>query len=320
MRPTATDALPECTSTSSNRIPSSGRPLLGIAIPAYKREHLLGRLLDSIHGDWPIVVSDNGGYLSEGFMDRHQKVRFHAGPEVTVLKNWNRAAAELNTEWIIMPGDDDLYYPTSFSTIERTLLSSSNADIVFFGHHIIDEHDRRCETWQPEAGLLTAPKGFDRIRLGASARPPSIVFRKRLFDQLNGFDEQFTVTAGDNHFYQRASLIGNVVFCPEVVSGYRVWPAGSTQQTIATPEWMREIDLWCDGVREFASKYTSYRYTFALHDEIYTANLRAGIGALKSRGKYLGAWHHLLGNRYPYRASLLSQVKLLAHLLLPLRK
>lgn len=320
MSPTKAHAPPERASAFLNKVTTSGSPLLGIAIPAYKREALLGRLLNSIQAEWPIVVSDNGGHLTDGFMARHPKVRFHAGPEVTVLKNWNRAASELNTEWIIMPGDDDLYYPSSFSTIERTLLFCSEADIVFFGHHIIDENDKLCETWQPEASQQLAPKGFEFIRLGASARPPSIVFRKRLFDKLNGFDEQFAVTAGDNHFYQRASLIGNVVFSPEVISGYRVWPAGSTQLSIATPEWLREIDLWCDGVREFASIHTSYQYTDALRDEIYTANLRAGIGALKTRGKYLGAWRHLLANRYPYRANLLSQAKLLIHLLLPFRK
>jgi hypothetical protein len=320
MSSTKPHARPECVSAFSNHVTASGWPLLGIAIPAYKREALLGRLLNSIQAEWPIVVSDNGGHLSDGFMARHHKVRFHAGPEVTAVKNWNRAASELNTEWIIMPGDDDLYYQSSFSIIESTLRASEEADIVFFGHHIIDEHDSLCETWQPEASQHYAPKGFELIRLGASARPPSIVFRKRLFDKLNGFDEQFAVTAGDNHFYQRASLIGNVVFCPDVVSGYRVWSAGSTQQTIATPEWLREIDLWCDGVREFASTHTSYQYTDALRDEIYTANLRAGIGSLKSRGQYLGAWRHLLTNRYPYRASLLSQAKLIAHLLLPRRK
>lgn len=294
--------------------------LLGIAIPAYKRTALLDRLLRSIETDFPVTVSDNGGNLPSDFKDTHPSVHFLTGPEVPVLRNWNRVADSQTSEWVIMPGDDDLYYPGSFPTIERTLQAHPSADIVFFGHHIIDEHDQVRETWQPETRLLRAPHGFDAIRLGAPARPPSIVFRKRLFDQLGGFNEQFTVTAGDNHFYQRASLIGNVLFCAEVVSGYRVWTAGSTRQTIATPEWLHEIDLWCDYVQQFASTHTNYQYTDALRDEIYTANLRAGIGALKSRGQYLGAWRHLLNNRYPSRASTVSQAKLLAHLLLPRRK
>ena len=313
--PFSDNSVPATTGSSTD-----AQPLLGVAIPTYKRQLLLARLLDSIDGDLPIVVSDNGGYLSKDFEGVYPKVRFLSAPEVTVMKNWNRAAAALNTEWIIMPGDDDLYYPSSFSTIERTLRSSGEAEIVFFGHHIIDEYDKLLETWQPEAGQSPAPTGFNQMRFGVSARPPSIAFRKRLFDRLNGFDEQFTVTAGDSHFYQRASLIGDVVFCPDVVSGYRVWSVGSTNQTIATRNWMKEIDLWCDSVRAFAEKHSSYQYTDALRDEIYTANLRAGIGALKSRGSYLGAWRHLLDNRYPFHASMFSQVKLLVHLLMPRRK
>jgi len=299
-------------------VPASS--FLGIAIPAYKREGLLGRLLDSIRADIPIVVSDNGGHLSDAFKAHYPAVRFLVAPEVAVLKNWNRAASMLDTKWVVMPGDDDLYYPDSFALMIEQLHAHPTADIVFFGHHIIDEYDQVLDTWHPEAGLLLAPQGFDRIRLGASERPPSIAFRKQLFDRLGGFNEQFTVTAGDNHFYQCASLIGTVLFCPEVVSGYRVWPAGSTQQTISTPKWLREIDLWCDGVSKFALANTDYLYTDALRDEIYIANLRAGIGALKSGGQYFDAWRHLLSNRYPYRASLFSQAKLLAHLLLPYLK
>lgn len=178
---------PNTATAAQSRSPLQRPALLGIAIPAYKRESLLARLLDSINTELPIVVSDNGGYLSDTFKARYPAVKFLSGPEVTVLKNWNRAASSLDSEWIVMPGDDNLYYPSSFPTIERTLQAHPSADIVFFGHYIIDEHDQVRETWQPETRLLRAPHGFDAIRLGAPARPPSIVFRKRLFDQLGGY-------------------------------------------------------------------------------------------------------------------------------------
>lgn len=292
-------------------------PFLGVAIPAYKRTELLDRLLCSIQSDVPIVVSDNGGHLPNEFKAKHARVRFLGGQEVPVLKNWNRAARGLDSEWIVMPGDDDLYYPNSFHTIERTLRGCPSADIVFFGHHIIDEQDAVTSSWRPEAELLPAPAGFERIRMGAPARPPSIVFRSRVFNELGGFNEEFAVTAGDNHFYQRASLIGNALFSPEIVSGYRVWNSGSTMSTISTRDWMKEIDLWCASVQEFAHRQSSYKYKNSLHDEIYVANLRAGIHALKQRGQYVEAWRHLFANRYPYRASPKSQAKLLAHLILP---
>ena len=311
---------PNTATDSQSRSPLQRPALLGIAIPAYKRESLLARLLDSINTELPIVVSDNGGYLSDTFKARYPAVKFLSGPEVTVLKNWNRAASSLDSEWIVMPGDDDLYYPDSFATMLEHLQAHPEADIAFFGHNIIDEQDKVTSSWQPSGALLSAPAGFEQISLGAPARPPSIAFRSALFRKLGGFNETFAVTAGDNHFYQRASLIGNTLFVPTIVSGYRVWNSGSTMSTIASRAWMQEIDFWCSNVQEFALNHSNYQYRNSLRDEIYTANLRAGIGALKSRGQYLGAWRHLLTNRYPYKASLLSQAKLLAHLLLPRRK
>lgn len=92
---------------------------LAIAIPAYKREDTLGRLLDSIDHAAPVVVSDNGSHLSDGFKSNYATVHFLSGSEVPLLENWNRAASSLDSDWIVMPGDDDLYYPDSFSKIER---------------------------------------------------------------------------------------------------------------------------------------------------------------------------------------------------------
>jgi GT2 family glycosyltransferase len=294
--------------------------LLGIAIPSYKRPELLARLLDSIDADIPISVSDNGAYLDAAFTARYPRVRFVQKPEVIpVLQNWNRAARAVDSEWIVMPGDDDLYYPGSFDLIERAIRNNPSADILFFGHHIIDEVDRVIGTWSPAAEALAAPAGFERVRLGVPARPPGIVFRKAVYERLGGFCEAFQVTASDNDFYQRVTLVGRAVFVPDVASGYRVWSSGGTAQTIASKAWLDEIDLWCGRVQEFAGRHSKYTYPDSLRDEIYLGNLRAGIWALKARGGYLTAWRHAATARYPYRARLISQLKLLALLVLPRR-
>lgn len=292
-------------------------PLLGIAIPAYKRENLLGRLLGSINADCPIVVSDNGGHLSQPFKERHASVKFLVGTEVSALENWNRAACALKTEWIIMPGDDDLYYPDSFSHIVGALHANPSADIIFFGHHIIDGNDSIKSTWIPEPCQFSAPHGFERVQRGVLSRPPGIVFKRDLYQRLDGFSQEFRVTAGDNDFYQRATLIGKSIFIGEAVTGYRVWDLGSTEQTIATQEWMQEIDLWCSRVRAFAEQQAGYHYPIELQDIIYLDNLRSGIQALKERGQHAAAWRHVMNSRYPFRSSLMAQIKLLAHLLLP---
>jgi hypothetical protein len=84
---------------------------------------------------------------------------------------------------------------------------------------------------------------------------------------------------------------------------------------------LTEVDLWTHKIAELlrtGHQPPSQRVNIKRYrDEIYTANLRSGIQALKQRGQYLGAWRHLFANRFPYRASLKSQVKLLTHLILP---
>lgn len=294
--------------------------LLGIAIPSYRRPDMLVRLLDSIQTDFPVAVSDNGGFLSADILARYPRVRFVRGDTVVpVLENWNRAVRGVASEWVVMPGDDDLYYPESFAILEKAIRGNPSADILFFGHHIIDEDDRVTDTWTPAAESLAAPAGFDRVRLGVPARPPGIVFRRSVYDRLGGFSEEFKVTAGDNDFYQRVALVGRSVFVPDVACGYRVWSSGSTSQTIASKAWLDEIDLWCSRVQRFAAGNSTYAYPRSLRDEIYLANLRSGIGVLKSRGGWLAAWRHVASARYPYRAGALSQFKLLAQLLLPAR-
>lgn len=290
---------------------------LNIVIPAYKREELLGKLLNSIGMVVPVIVIDNGGHLSEAFTSKYKNIKFISGPEVDMFSNWNRAALASDSEWVLMPGDDDLYYEESMSIIKNELMAHPSADIVFFGHNIINGQDEIQSTWVPGCVLLDPPMGFEVLRRGTPARPPAIAFKKNLFEKLNGFSEEFKITAADNDFYQRASLVGRTAFIDKVVAGYRVWENGATKQTIATQDWLREIDLWCDRMRDFSQKNTEYCYPRSLKDGIYLDNLRVGINTLKKHKGHRAAWKHFRNSRYPFLANPVAQLKLLLALLMP---
>lgn len=290
---------------------------LGIAIPTYKREELLGRLLNSIPDGPSIIVCDNGGHLSGSFKKKYTKVRFIVETEASSARNWNRAASALDTEWIVMPGDDDLYYKNSFCDVAEELQRYPTSMIALFGHYTIDYQDNIISKWQPSNSIAEAPFGFDKIKYGVEARPPSIFFRSELYKQLGGFNENFNVTAADCHFYQRASLIGATLYSNKIVSGYRVWDSSATNLMITSHDWMVDIDYWTRDIQKFAQKHTKYNYKDALRDEVFLRNMLSGIVAFKLRNRYTDAWRHLLEHRYPYRASLATQIKLLAHLMLP---
>lgn len=270
---------------------SQTAPFIGIAVPTFNRPDYLQILLRSIP-DWvAVVVSDNGGNLSPSFKEDFPTVFFCSTETVLkTLENWNRAVRAQTSAWIAIPGDDDVYREGAFDIIRDRINDNPDADLIIFGHDIVDSRGTKLSSWTPRPGMYKRPGGFSRFKYGIDARMPSIFFRKSIFEKLNGFDQRFLITAGDSDFLQRATLIGNCCFCQEIVSGYRVWPGGATSQLIATPAWMQEIELWCESIRRFDAEQGIGIYSEKVRDEIYLRNIIGGlltIGGAKKRASRL---------------------------------
>lgn len=291
--------------------------ILGIAIPTYKREEEIKKLLASIPNHLNIVISDNGGYLPESFQKSYPNALIKKIiPVVPIFRNWNAAAFAIKNEWLVIPGDDDIYYPESFSIVESYLKKYADMDVIIFGHNTIDSAGCVITSWRPALESFIAPEGFLKFRYGIDARVPSIFIKTTLFKELGGFDEGFNMVA-DSDFIQRAALIGNVQFIPEVISGYRIWDGGLTHNKIASAEWMKEIDRWCHRISSFCKERNIHIYSKSIHDEIYARNLLGGlIGAKKSLG-YIAGWAHLLRCRYPFRALVRTQIRIWYRLVKP---
>lgn len=290
----------------------------GIAVPTYKREEEIIKLLANIPADIDIFISDNGGFLSKTFQSIYKNIIVKTViPEVPMFRNWNAAAFSVDKKWLAIPADDDIYYQGSFSIIERCLDQYADMDMIVFGHNTIDVDGRVINSWLPNLESCVAPSGFLRFKYGVDARMPSIFIKTALFKELGGFDEGFNITAADSDFVQRASLIGNVQFIPEVVSGYRVWEGGLTHNKIASAEWMAEIDRWCNRISKFCEARNISIYSRSIQDEIYARNLLAGIFAAKKSNGYVAAWRHAKNCRYPFRALVRTQLSLLYRLVKP---
>lgn len=304
------------------------QPRVAVAIPTYARKEMLFRLIGSLPPDWQVFVSDNNASLVPlgDSLGPHVTVS-HSDHLIPMFANWNRALSlvEGSCSHVFIPSDDDLYLPIAGTAVADALARHSDADMFVFGCDFFNEQDKRWGGYCPSMHeALVDGQGFLKFIGGVDARMPGILFRKTFLDRIGAFDERFELTAADSELIQRAALMGRTVFIPTVIGLYRIWSGSLTSSRQATELWMNEVDVWTGKIAELLlnSHQLSDRgiNPWRFQDEIYIANLRAGIGSLKSRGIYFGAWRHLLTSRYPYRASLLSQLKLLAHLLLPLRK
>lgn len=290
----------------------------GLAVPTYNRCDELHKLLQTIPATVPVAVSDNGSTLPELFQQKYKNIAItKIFPHVSMFENWNLAANSVQTEWLAIPSDDDLYYEKSFPIIEKYLAEYSNMDMIVFGHHAIDADGAVLSGWQPELESCAAPSGFLKFKYGVDARMPSVFIKTALFKKLGGFDEGFKITAADSDLIQRAALIGHVQFVPETVSGYRVWEGGLTHKKIASIEWMDEIDRWCDRIARFCDERHIGLYSHHVRDEIYARNLLAGVVTAKKDRGYVAAWAHLMTCRYPFRARPRTQLGLLYRLIKP---
>lgn len=296
---------------------------IAVAIPTYKREELLRRLISTVPKDWDIYVSDNDASLKP-LTRPLPGVVSHSPTLISMFANWNRALSlvEPNATHVFIPSDDDLFLPNAGDSVRRTLEQHPNADIFVYGCDFFDENDK---TWpgyrSKELRSFEPGEGFCVFSRGVDARMPGVLLRKAFLERIGAFDERFELTAADSDLIQRALLLGRSVFVPETIGLYRIWAGSMTHARVASDQWMKEIDLWVDKIGNLLDEghmpaghpIDVLRYK----DEIYISNLRSGIHALKRQGRHVSAWRHVFSRRYPYRASIVSQAKLFAHLLLP---
>ncbi len=291
---------------------------IGVCIPTYKRPQELGRLLESIAAGVRVFVSDNGDYLAQDFRDRFPGVTFKGtdGRPVGMFANWNRAARMADTDWLLVPSDDDIYYPDAFDHVAAAIAKHPDAGLIVFGHHIVGESYERLSTWLPQAAVVAAPRGFEPFRYGVDARMPSIAIRRSTMERLGFFDEHFVYAASDSDLVQRALLLFDAVFVPTVISGYRVWPQGATRTTLATPGWLADVDYWGGKIETLMHAIPRYAAQARhVHDELYAANLLAGMYLLRGQGEFAQARTHFRSGRYPRRARWATQLRILVEIL-----
>lgn len=293
---------------------------IGICIPTYNRPVELNTLLKKIPSRIHVYVSDNGLMLTEAFKAQHANVHFRgtAGTPVPMFVNWNFAAKMADNDWVAIPSDDDVYYENSFDIIEKTIESHADADLIIFGHNVVDDNYEIVSSWTPEYACHMAPDGFFPFRYSVNARMPSIFFRRRLLENLDFFDERFLLTASDSDLIQRALLTGRSVFVPEIVSGYRTWRNSATYSTISTRAWMVDVEKWAVKMESTLQQIPAYEASAGtIRAEIFARNLHAGLYHLRCKGLRGQAVRHFLNTEFPWRATLSTKMKLIYQLVRP---
>lgn len=170
--------------------------LVSIIIPTYKRADMLKRAIDSALRQTyknieVIVVDDNDPdteyrKITEDIMRPYQN-------ELRVvyiqhLKNMNGAVAR-NTgikaskgDWISFLDDDDLYLPEKVEKQVNYLKEHKEHNAVYCG---------RIQKGKRIMGVISGDLSQHLLQLSFTPTTPALMFRRSVFEQIGGFDEQF---------------------------------------------------------------------------------------------------------------------------------
>jgi len=292
---------------------------LGIAIPTYNRENYLRILLNSIPNEVEVAISDNGNFTSPEFKNEFGHRKFYGTDAVIkIFDNWRNAIENLDTEWICLASDDDIFYENAFPSFFNYRQKFPDAEIIVFGHNYIDENGEVISDWKvSELIQKDAPYGYNQFKFGVDARLISVFFSKKLYQRVGGLDKIFKVTAADSDFVQLALINGKSLFVPEVVSGYRVWKKSATSNFSATKEWMDEIIIWQAKIQQELSKQGFPKSEITTNtNEVLALNLLSGLNTIQKQGKGIKHSFEFLGQyKFPFQATIKTQLKILQCLL-----
>ncbi len=175
---------------------------LGIVVPTLNSAATLEWTLCALRGQRDIipqiVVADSGS--EDGTLDICKKwgVPTFFVPPGNMYRAINQGLRQMDMEWITYMNSDDLVYPQSYARL-LALGEQQRADAVYGDVDFVDYEGR----------FLFVVKVPSSARLGGMFRrglmgfqPAAAIFRRSVFEELGGFDEQYRLISDFDFFYR----------------------------------------------------------------------------------------------------------------------
>lgn len=200
-------------------------PRITIAIPTYKRPHLLKEALDSVFSQndmfgFDVIVVDNNperGCETEKLMKSYDKGKlsyYKNGENLGLTGNWNRLFTLAKGEFVVMLHDDDMLEEDYINLLKPIMNKIDNFDCILFEHTKVGADP--VETNRKSVRNLTALNLTSADFLFGNTAPViGACFRKDTVLSLGGFSEKFYPSL-DYEFMVRLNKEGKTV----LLSGY----------------------------------------------------------------------------------------------------
>lgn len=218
---------------------------LTICIPTYKRLEFLKPMIENIPEKYQVCISDNGNFIPDDFTIRKNVRIQHIQEIIPMFSNWNCAINMVDTEWFIIPGDDDVILPEKLNYVEDIIERYSDCAYIAFAYDLVDELGNITGGWRPcFTKRFDKIDGFRYIQRSVPFRWPAIVINTKKSRSIGHLDESFSFTASDSLYLQTMAIKYPIAVINENLGQYRVWANSFTNKRIFTKEWFDYLELW----------------------------------------------------------------------------
>jgi glycosyltransferase involved in cell wall biosynthesis len=218
-------------------------PLISVIIPTYNHAHFLSRALQSVldqtFTNWEAIVvdnhsQDNTDHILQAFQD----------PRISLLKINNNGiiAASRNLgirsakgQWIALLDSDDWWLPEKLEVCMKA--AKNEVDLIYHDLEIVGNGSGLFKQKCIKSRRLKKPALTDLLANGNAIPTSSVVFRKKLFDELGGMSERKEIVAAEdyNTWLRIADITEQFCYIPETLGYYQVHGAGISQKDMSVP-------------------------------------------------------------------------------------
>ena len=227
---------------------SRATPSISAVVAAYQSERWIAEALDSILGqtrppDEVIVVDDGSTDGTAQELERYaDRIRIIRRPNGGCPAAFNTAFQAARGDYVAMCGSDDIWEPRKLEWQEEALRSHPEVDVLF-GHAHLFGHTEGEYGRPPGTGLLDSASFRDALYLENFVCAPSIVIRRRLFERVGPFVEDFC--ADDYDYWFRCLRAGaRFYYEPRSLLRYRRHDSNLTRRRLWIEQCCYMVHLW----------------------------------------------------------------------------
>ena len=229
------------------------RPLWSVIIPTYNCATYLKETLTSVLAQDPgeasmeiIVVDDHSTKDDPETIVKefgNGRVQFYRQPKnMGKSSNYAFGINLSKGHYIHLLHGDDTVEPRFYKTIADLFKEYPKASAAFCRSNYINAENHKIgetELLIPKSGIIN--NFLERIAVWQLIQPPSIVFKREVYEILGGYDTRLEYIE-DWEFYVRAALNYKFIYCPENLANYRVYSENSSSKSVKGGKRVKTIE------------------------------------------------------------------------------